>query len=139
MKYLEVIEKEFHWDIKYYKKLVLSSKSNNKALEELIKKLNKVVDFYLKNMRENDYTLVPQDIVKELGISRHFINTTILPKLNLLYLPTTKEGSWLFKQIFYTKLSSAEKNNSTIKGLIENKILISRTDYIKYLNENIAK
>lgn len=139
MKYLEIIEKEFHWDIKHYKKLVSTSKSNNKALEELIKKLNKVVDFYLRNIRKNDYTLVPQDIVEDLGISRHFININILPNLNILYLPTIKEGSWLFKEIFYTKLNNTEKNNDKIKNLVESKILISKKDYIKYLNENIDK
>lgn len=139
MKYLEVIENEFHWDINNYRKLVFNSKSNNKALQELIKKLNKVVDFYLKNIEENDYTLVPQNIVEDLEISRHFVNTNILPNLNVLYLPTEKEGSWLFKQIFYTKLNNTKENNNKIQSLINNKILVSKKDYIRYLNKNIEK
>lgn len=136
MKYLEVLENEFHWDIKHYRKLVLSSNSNNKNLEELIKKLNIVVDFYLKYIREYNYTIIPQDIVKGLGVSRHFVNTQILPHLNLLYLPTKKEGFWLFKQIFHTKLNNDEQNIPKIKNLVNSKILICQGDYLNYLRDN---
>lgn len=135
MKYLEVIENVFNWDLKHYKKLVLTSNSNNKNLEELIKKLNIIVDFYLKYIRECDYIVIPQDVVKDLKVSRHFVDTQILPHLNILYLPTQKEGSWLFKQIFYTKLNDHEKKNYKIRNLVNSKFLICKKDYLKYLEE----
>lgn len=136
MKYLEVIENEFQWDLKHYKKLVLSSNSNNKNLQELIKKLNIIVDFYLKHIREYEFIMVPQDIVKDLKVSRYFIDTQVLPQLNTLYLPTKKEGSWLFKQIFHTKLNNEEKRNYKIRNLVNSKVIICKNDYLKYLESN---
>lgn len=81
MKYSDIIENKFHWNLKHYKKLVLSSSSNNKNLEELIKKLNIVVDFYLKCIREYNYVMFPQDLVKDLKVRGTLLIHKYFPSL----------------------------------------------------------
>lgn len=144
MKYLELIEDNFKCDIKHYKKMISKALTSNRDLEELIKKLNEIVDFFVENIQNDDYILTSQDIVEHLGLSRHFVDKNIVPFLDIIYLPTSKEGAELFKQVFFTKINKLlvldyEQNiRIHIEKLMHSKFLISKRSYIKYLNEIVT-